>query len=341
MFGRAAALIFAVSALSLGSGCAAQAARDDEEASELNGTDDLNIGEVEGAASTWGSATDCKPIPALPALKSPEIVISLDGLTLHLRDRAGSYDKVFPIGPGAIGENGKSMTPTGTFYTGSNTAEVSDAQWGYYYPCRIWWTDTDNGGKKSPVFAGLPFIRLAGPPTAGYGIHGPIDRFTAPNGGSLRRGYVSHGCVRMAAEDIVTVYALIKGRPRTPVRIQREIEHSSTGEAIDVPQRWVGSECNSNDDCNFDGGTCRIPQGATIGTCTRACTRGCPDRVGEVSTFCVNDPAAPTSSTGICVPQSSVTFNDSCDRYAGRIVAKASVARPDKSARANVCMPLR
>lgn len=336
MYSRAVALLVAMSALSLGSGCAAQAMHDDEEASELNGTDDLEVGEIEGAATTWGDATKCKPIPMLEPLKSPEIVISLDGLTLHLRDRAGTYDRVFPVGPGAI-ENGKSLTPTGTFYTGSNTTEVPDTQWGYNYACRVWLTDGATG-KKSPVFAGLPFIRLAGPPTAGYGIHGPIDNFTAPNGGSLRRGYVSHGCVRMSAADIVEVYALIKGRPRTPVRIQQAVERTTTGTAVDIPARWIGSECLSDADCNYDGGACRIAAGGSIGTCTRACTRGCPDRVGEAPTFCVADPA---NGAGMCVPQTSTTFNDGCDRYAGRIVPATLVSRPDKSARADVCMPLR
>lgn len=335
MYARLLALLLLVCGISLGTGCAAEAAREEEE-SEQGGTDDLNLGEVEGAASTWGDALKCKPIPVVEVLRSPEIIISLDGLTLHLRDRAGTYDRVFPIGPGAI-ENGKSLTPTGTFYTGSNPSETTDARWGYNYPCRIWWTDSETK-KKSPVFAGLPFIRLAGPPTAGYGIHGPIDRFTAPNGGTLRRGYVSHGCIRMAADDIVEVYARIRGRARTPVRIQQAVERSADGAAVDLPSRWIGSECLSNPDCNFDGGVCRIPDGATVGTCTRACTRGCPDRAGEASTFCVKDPE---SGAGMCVPQSSSVFNDQCDRYAGRIARAASVARPDNSARADVCMPLR
>mgnify|MGYP002141165478 CR=1 FL=1 len=33
-----------------------------------------------------------------------------------------------------------------------------------------------------------------------------IDNFTAPNGGSLRRGYVSHGCVRMPGHMAATFY---------------------------------------------------------------------------------------------------------------------------------------
>jgi len=335
MYGRLAGLLLAISTISVVSGCAVEAAREEEE-SELNGTDDLEVGEVESDLTNFGDATNCKPIPKLEALRSPEIIISLDGLTLHLRDRAGDYDRVFPIGPGAI-ENGKSLTPTGTFYTGSNTTETADSSWSYYYPCRIWHTDTATK-KRTPVFAGLPFIRLAGPPTAGYGIHGPIDNFTTPNGGTLRRGYVSHGCVRMSAADIVEVYARIRGKGRTPVRIQQAVERTTDGAAVELPNRWIGSECLSNADCNYDGGTCRVPEGGSVGTCTRTCTRGCPDRAGEAPTFCVKDPA---SGAGMCVPQASTTFNDRCDRYAGRIALATGVPRPDLSARADVCRPLR
>src|SRR6267142_560995 len=54
-------------------------------------------------------------------------------------------------------------------------------------PCKFWWTDPETG-KKQPVFAGLPFLSWYG----NFAIHGPIDNFRAANGGSLRRGYVSH-----------------------------------------------------------------------------------------------------------------------------------------------------
>ena len=312
---------FGVVAALLATGCAVGAADVDEATSESNGTDDLSVGTVEGAATKdWGAATKCKAIPAVEPLVSPEIVVSLDGLTLHLRDRAGTYDRVFPVGVGAI-DGGTSKTPLGQFYTGANTTESSDAQWGYYYGCKIWWTDPDTG-KASPVFAGLPFIRLAGAPTAGYALHGPIDAFTSPSGGSLRRGYVSHGCVRMAAADIVEVYARIRGKSKVPVRIQKAAEHSATGATVDLSARFIGAACNADGDCNYAGGVCHA------GSCTLPCTRGCPDRAGEAPTFCAAD--------GRCVPQASTTWNDDCARYGGRL-AKTTTTRPDKSATLAVC----
>jgi hypothetical protein len=321
MYARAVGLSVLLALSSTGGGCAAQAQHDDEAESESHGTDDLSLGEVEGALGAYGDATSCKPIPKVEALKSPEITISLDGLTLHLRDREGTYDRVFPVGPGAL-EDGKSKTPIGLFHTGGDTTETKDGGWGYYYPCKVWWTDPETH-KSSPVFAGLPFIRLSGTPSAGYALHGPIDRYTAPNGGSLRRGFVSHGCVRMAAEDIVEVYARIRGRARVPVRIQQEVERQASGLSVDVPHRFVGAECATNADCDYAGGVCHS------GTCTLPCTRNCPDRAGEAPTFC--------ASNGWCVPQASSTFNATCARYEGRLAYSSAVARPDRSAKADVC----
>lgn len=331
MYADLARLAVATAAISFAffaPGCAAQAAHPDELESESHGTGDLPVGDVEDGLGAWGNATSCKPIPKVAPLKQPEITVSLDGLTLHLRDRAGDYDRVFPVGPGAL-EGGASKTPVGLFHTGSDVSEVKDGAFGYYYPCKIWWSDPDTG-KQAPVFAGLPFIRLAGTPTAGYGIHGPIDSYTAPNGGSLRRGFVSHGCVRMAAADIVEVYARIRGVPRVPVRIQKEIERDSTGLSIDLPQRWIGAECATDADCSaIPSGTCKLASGAAHGICTAPCTHACPDKAGEGSTFCAND--------GFCAPQASPVFNATCARYEGALSLQKNVSRPDRTAHADVC----
>jgi hypothetical protein len=296
--------------------------------------DELAVGSIEGESNDFGAALKCKAIPVVPVLTDPAIVVSLSGLTLHLWDRKGTYDRVFPIGPGAI-ENGASLTPIGSFTTGPTATEVTDAQWGYNYPCRIW--HTDESGKKLPVFAGLPFIRLVGPPSTGYGIHGPIDAYTLPSGGSLRRGYVSHGCTRMAAADIVEVYGRIRGRTKVPVKIQQEVERRADGTAVDVATKWIGAECRTTADCNFTGGVCRVPPGATRGFCTAPCTKTCTDRQGEVPTFCVDDPSVTDASVGMCVPQASTTWNRTCARYENGLRFVASEPRPDKSASAAVC----
>ena len=273
---------------------------------------DLNgVGSVAGDGH-WGAATACKTLPnGLPQLKNPAIVVSLDGLTLHLWDQAGTFDKVYPIGPGAI-ENGVSLTPIGHFTTGpadtsagasDNPNVVGGSPWSWWYRCKIWWTDPETK-KINPVYGGLPLIRLNGPPTLGYALHGPVDSFGAPNGGSLRRGYVSHGCIRMRAEDILEVYVLLHGHGKVPVTVQRAVERDQWANAVDLAQRWVGSECAQNADCNFTGGTCRQnPYGHSF--CTMACNGACADRPGEIATACVPD----GKGGGMCVRQASALDN--------------------------------
>lgn len=284
--------------------------------------DELPIGAIDDLKldGDWRHATTCKEIPEVTPLADPYIVISLDGLTLHLVDRAGDYDRVFPIGPGAA-EDGVSLTPVstgasqGVFYTRTDLRPTQDGptpdqrRWGWNESCRIWWTS--ESGQKVPVFAGLPFIRLEGPPVAGYGIHGPIDSYTRVDGGTLRRGYVSHGCVRMAAVDIVEVYARIQGH-RAPVRIQKAVERDADDRAVDVPDPWLLAECRDDADCPYEGGVCRANPYSGRGFCTKDCDLYCPDRQGYPVSFCVDDPADPAA--GICTLRSTPESN-ACRRF--------------------------
>lgn len=301
---------------------------------------ELGVGDLDDQgvkADGWGAALNCKAIPDVPALTNPEIVISLDGLTLHLRDRGGSYDRVFPIGPGAIDDKtGLSLTPTSTgttgatFYTSSDTREVGDTGWGYYYPCKIWWQDPETKAKK-PVFAGLPFIRLVGPPTAAYAIHGPVDAFSLPAGGLLRRGFVSHGCTRMAATDIVEVYARIHRKGRVPVRIQKEVERDALGRAVDLADKWIGQECLQDADCNYDGGRCRTnPYGRSF--CSKACKGSCPDKAGFVTTRCVPDGAG----AGMCAVAAD-KVNNLCANLDGRVSRQTPLF--GRTGPTNACLP--
>ena len=176
-----------------------------------------------GAALDDGKADGAQyTIPTdLPELTSPEIIVSLDGLTVHLFDRDTGFQAVYPAGPGVL-EHGKSITPTGHFATG---ADSSDPWW---YVAR----------RTVPAyFAGLPFLRLTAVNQDGantYALHGPITP-------QLIRGYVSHGCVRMAPHDIIDVFWMVKSHPSTPVTIQTEVELDAAGERVDVgttPTLW-------------------------------------------------------------------------------------------------------
>ena len=309
--------------------------------------EELSVGLVDDPddmkADGWGHALECKDMPYVQPLTDPAIVISLDGLTLHLIDRAGTYDRVFPVGVGAV-EDGESLTPVstnrseGVFYTRTDLAPTFDgptpaqAQWGWNQQCRIWWTDED--GERVPVFAGLPFIRLQGPSSSGYGIHGPIDRYRQTDGGDLRRGYVSHGCIRMEAADLAEVYGRISGS-RAPVRIQEAIERRSDGRAVDVEDPWLMGECQQDTDCE-SGLFCHDNPYSGRGFCTQTCTKYCPDRYGMPTTFCVTDPDV--GGQGICMFHDTDLSNH-CGRF-DHFVPVASVSRFNQSwYRRDVCMP--
>ena len=171
----------------------------------------------------------------LPTLVAPEIIVSLDGLTVHLFDRATGFSEVYPAGVGEKNSRGVSITPTGHFRTSAN---VNDTWW---YVAR----------RTSPeYFGGFPFLRIDAKNSAGantYGLHGPITT-------NLIRGYVSHGCIRMASKDIIRLFWLVKKFPRTAITFQKEVERDAAGRKVDVgmtPKLWAVGET--------------IPFGASVG----------------------------------------------------------------------------
>lgn len=159
----------------------------------------------------------------LPKLTSPEIIVSLDGLTVHIFDRTTGFQAVYPAGVGQKNSRGISITPTGHFQTGPDGA---DPWW--YVPRRT----------VPEYFAGLPFLRITAKNSDGantYALHGPITE-------TLIRGYVSHGCIRMRANDIIRVFWMMKAFPNAPVTIQKEVERDADGKRVDVgtkPKLWA------------------------------------------------------------------------------------------------------
>lgn len=297
---------------------------------------DLPVGEMGAddmkADGNWGAATTCKPIPNLPKLNSPRIIVSLEGLTLRLTDPSSDYDKVFPIGPGVMDSaqgsttfnESKSMWPVLHYGTGDFELRPSTET-----ACKIWWTDSASG-EKLPVFAGLPFLSWSG----SYGIHGPVDNYRAANGGTLRRGFVSHGCIRMRGDDVLEVYARIKGIAKVPVHVQREPERDANGRRIDVPDPWLGAECALDSDCPFADAFCKMNPYSQRGFCSSRCSAYCPDKTGEPTSFCVKDPDEPTK--GMCVLK-EVAQNAGCRNLDHMIPTTA--ARFSQTVTATVCLP--
>lgn len=302
---------------------------------------DLPLGELSATDGkddgVWGAATTCKPIPTTFArLSQPEIFISLEGLTLRLVDRATGFEKVFPVGVGTLDNDersttyGESLSMYPVLAYGKQDFEVRPTGSGST-PCAMWWTDPQTR-QRLPVFAGLPFMSFSG----SYGIHGPIDNYRAENGGTLRRGFVSHGCVRMEGADVLEVYARIRGAARVPVRVQREPERRADGSRVDVGTPWIGSECDADADCTFAGGFCARNQFSEgRGFCSQRCTRTCPDRAGSPTTFCVADPNDAT--LGLCTVKVT-SVNAECRPY-DHLVARTTPRFGQPSVTANVCMP--
>ncbi|MEZ4401589.1 MAG: L,D-transpeptidase [Kofleriaceae bacterium] len=280
----------------------------------LDSPADLPLGELDPADAKadggWGAALDCKPIPDLPPLGHPAITISIDGLTLRLDDPDTGFQRVYPIGVGTVatdpgsllfGES-RSMYPVVANDRADFTIKRSATT-----RCKVWWTDPATG-RRLPVFAGLPYLPWSG----SYAIHGPVDGYRAANGGRLRQGFVSHGCIRMEAADILELYALIQAAPTVPVHVQRDLDRTFDGARYQPETTWLGAECGDASDCGFPGAECRINPWAHRGFCTRACTSTCPDRPGQPASFCVADPTAP--GQGMCVPRHGA-INQDCRSY--------------------------
>ena len=156
------------------------------------------------------------PIPMnLPELVAPEIIVSLDGLTVHLFDRETGFNAVYPAGVGMKDSRGRSVTPHGHFKTSSNIADT-------------WWYVARRTNPE--YFAGFPFLRVTARNSKGqntYGLHGPITE-------TLIRGYVSHGCVRMESQNIIDLFWMVRDHANTPVTIQTEVELDAAGRRVDV-----------------------------------------------------------------------------------------------------------
>lgn len=203
-------------------GCASSDLVDDPEQGGFEGVDEDPSQPLDDGKSDlprYAVPTD------LPALVAPEIIVSLDGLTVHLFDRETGFSAVYPAGVG-VKHDGKSITPTGHFATGPDTA---DSWW--YVPRRT----------NPEYFGGFPFLRLTIENSEGantYALHGPVTD-------KLIRGYVSHGCVRMASANVIDLFWMVRSHPDTPVTIQKEVERDAAGRKVDVgktPVLWAPGE---------------------------------------------------------------------------------------------------
>jgi hypothetical protein len=187
----------------------------------------------------------------LPELERPEIIVSLATNTVHLFDRATGFSAIYPTGPGRLGNSGRSITPKGFFKTGPDTSDS------WYYIARRYLPD---------YFGGFPFLRLNTRNSQGhhtYGLHGPIT-YTCPDDRSscplterqwfLVHDYVSAGCLRMEADDIVDLFWMVRNHPSTPVTIFDGVELDAVGQVVDLgsaPVLWAEGESIAYAECGL------------------------------------------------------------------------------------------
>tara|TARA_R110002096_G_scaffold16898_9_gene57916 strand:- start:33500 stop:34066 length:567 start_codon:yes stop_codon:yes gene_type:complete len=110
-------------------------------------------------------------------------------------------------------------------------------------------------------FGGFPFLRLTTKNSKGwntYGLHGPIT-YTCEiettgacpldqRNWFLVHDFVSHGCLRMRAEDIVELFYLIDGHESVPVTIQQFTEIDPAGQPIAVDGEAIDWPIEFSDD---------------------------------------------------------------------------------------------
>jgi hypothetical protein len=109
-----------------------------------------------------------------------------------------------------------------------------------------------------------------------------------------------------------------------------------TGEMLEIeetPDTWIGSECDSDDECGFraNGADATCLRSGDHGYCTVPCAGYCDDKAGMAPTFC-----GKSGDAGVCMSKADA-LNDGCadiegtsvkqvERYVGSSGAAARVA---------------
>ena len=161
-------------------------------------------------------------------VESPLIIkVSLKGLLMTVSCPPENFERVYPVGVGVLGSNGKSITPTHASQNKPHFNTWHDSKDTWYYMAR----------RNNPAyFAGQPFIRLTIENTKKqhtYGMHGPTTQNDAGEW-FLKRGFVSSGCFRMRPQDVIELFPITKKYPNAKVYVQEDYLYDNNGKKIDV-----------------------------------------------------------------------------------------------------------
>ena len=103
---------------------------------------------------------------------------------------------------------------------------------------------------------------------------------------------------------------------------------------------WIGSPCETDADCSYDGGQCILEsQGYPCGTCTLPCDNLCPDSDGTPETFCVDGAEVGIDAGGHCLSKCDPALlggNGCRDGYECAPTSRYN----DPGTNAGVCLPM-
>lgn len=155
-----------------------------------------------------------------------KITVSLKGLTVHAVCELEDFDRVYPVGVGVKGKNGKSITPTNVSKSKEFFLTWPDKRNSWYWMKK----------RTQPAyFGGFPFIRTTienDNRAHTYGFHGPITKDDNEKW-VLHRGYVSHGCMRMRGEDVTELFNVSVKYPGSRIYIIEDYEYRPDGSVVD------------------------------------------------------------------------------------------------------------
>jgi hypothetical protein len=150
----------------------------------------------------------------------------------------------------------------------------------------------------------------------------------------------SEGAIQEPTRELPGIRAGFIDEP--PLQYEAVLPDERDPPVIEPVDKFVGSPCASDAECNYEGGVC-LTDGFAGGMCSAACERFCPDAEGFPVTFCVPLDQLPAGAarigmTGACLSRCdySLYVGTGCREEYG-CIEETRAGEPDVVRR--VCMP--
>lgn len=223
--------------------CGADTAQDEV------GSDESDLLKKTGPTSHWSYRG------LLPALVSPEVVVSLKGHTVHVTGFVNPKQGKLPFYVKTEDDAGRTRVHVAYPMATANTKAVLDdgshARNPEPFAYNVCGGDNFHASNSIGAFGGFPFIEYvchhrtaSGVWDDGIAFHGPITTASAQGATywSLLRGPVSHGCNRMLGEHVLELAHLIgfdHGARGTKVTVIADFDELD-GKIVDVDYPATG-----------------------------------------------------------------------------------------------------